>query len=133
MKNNRRIIAYVIYIVLGIALLVLSGTGAVDAFWGGMGTAFLAVAVLRLVWMYRYAKDENYRETVEIEKKDERNHFLRSKAWAWAGYLFILIAAVLAIGMRLAGQELLSVAAGTAVSLMVLLYWGSLLVLRRKY
>ena len=133
MKNNRRIIAYVIYIVLGIALLVLSGTGAVDEFWGGMGTAFLAVAVLRLVWMYRYAKDENYREAVEIEKKDERNHFLRSKAWAWAGYLFILIAAVLAIGMRLAGQELLSVAAGTAVSLMVLLYWGSLLVLRRKY
>ena len=133
MKSNRRIIAYVLYIVMGIILLVLSGTGVLDAFWGGMGTAFLAVAVLRLVWMYRYAKDENYREAVEIEKKDERNRFLQSKAWAWAGYLFILIAAVLAIGMRLAGQELLSVAAGTAVSLMVLLYWGSLLVLRRKY
>ena len=133
MKSNRRIIAYVLYIAMGIALLVLSSTGVVDAFWGGMGTAFLAVALLQLVRTYRYHKDENYREAVEIESKDERNRFLRSKAWAWTGYLFIMIAAVLAIGMRLAGQELLSVAAGMAVCLMVLLYWGSFCVLRKKY
>ena len=133
MKNNRRIIAYVIYIVLGIALLVLSGTGAVDAFWGGMGTAFLAVAVLRLVWMYRYAKDENYREVVEIEKKDERNHFLRSKAWAWAGYLYIIITGILVIVLKVMGQEQLHQMVAYGMCLMLVLYYGSYLVLRKKY
>lgn len=133
MKNGRRMIAYTIYMILGITLIILGALEIVDSFWSGMGGALIAVGVMRGIQMLRYRKDESYREKQQIEQNDERNRFLRNKAWAWAGYLFVLIAAVLAVVFRLLGQGLLSIAAGFAVSILALLYWICYLVLKKKY
>ena len=70
---------------------------------------------------------------MEIQSTDERLHFIRSKAWAWAGYLFVLLSAILTIVLKLLGQDLLSVAAGFAVCVLVLLYWVCYLALKKKY
>lgn len=133
MKNGRRIIAYIIYILLGAALIVLGTLEITDSFWSGMGGALMAVGVIRAIHILRYRKDEAYREEKEIEANDERNHFIRNKAWAWAGYLFVLIAAISTLVFKLLGQELLSMAAGFAVSILVLLYWVCYLGLKKKY
>ena len=133
MKQDKRIIANILYIVLGAAFLVLGILEIIDAFWSGMGGALIAVGVIRIVQFYRFRKDETYREKVEIEMKDERNQYLRIKAWAWAGYLFILMAAVSNIVFKLLGQDLLSMAAGFAICFIMLLYWVCYLVLRKKY
>lgn len=133
MKQDRRILVSIIWLILGIVLSGLSIAGVIDAFWGGMGSAFLLVGILQMVRFIRLRKDPEYREKREVEVTDERNRFIRNKAWAWAGYLFVLIAAVASIGLKLVGQELLSKAAGLAVCLIVLLYWGSYLLLRKKY
>lgn len=98
-----------------------------------MGVALIVVGVMRLIRAYRFSKDASYREKVEIEIGDERNRYLRGKAWAWAGYLFILITAVAVIVLKVVGQELLSIAAGGAICLMLVLYWGAYLLLRKKY
>lgn len=133
MKSDRRILAWIACIVLGAALLVLGAADIIDAFWSGMGSALIAVGLIRSIHFFRFRKDEAYREKCELEKTDERNRFLRDKAWAWTGYLFILVAAVASIALKLLGQDLLSVAAGSAVCVMVILYWISYLILRRKY
>ena len=133
MKNDRRMIAYIIYIIFGAVLVVLGVLEVVDSFWSGMGGALIAVGVVRMIHILRYHNDESYRENMEIEMKDERNHFIRNKAWAWAGYLFVLIAAICAIVFKLLGQDLLSITAGFAVSILVLLYWVCYLVLKKKY
>lgn len=133
MKKDKRIIVYILYMVLGIGLFGLGLVKILDSFWSGMGGALIAVGVVRMIHGLRYGKDETYRENTEIAAKDERNRFIRNKAWAWAGYLFVLIAAVSTIVFRLLGQELLSVAAGFAVCVLVLLYWVSFLVLKKKY
>ena len=133
MKNDRRMIAYIIYIIFGAVLMVLGMLEVVDSFWSGMGGALIAVGVVRMIHILRYHNDESYRENMEIEMKDERNHFIRNKAWAWAGYLFVLIAAICAIVFKLLGQDLLSITAGFAVSILVLLYWVCYLVLKKKY
>jgi len=133
MKNNRRIIAYIIYLLLGAVLLGLGFAEIVDEFWCGMGAGLVAVAVLRLVRMYRISNNETYREKVETEAKDERNHFIRNKAWAWAGYLFILIAGVAVIILKVMGQDLLSMMASYAICLILILYWGAYMILNRKY
>ena len=73
MKQDKRIIANILYIVLGAAFLVLGILEVIDAFWSGMGSALIAVGVIRIVQFYRFRKDETYREKVEIEMKDERN------------------------------------------------------------
>lgn len=133
MRNDRSIVASILHIILGVILLGLGIIEVVDSFWSGMGSALLAIGVIRTVHFFRYRKDASYRESQEIAKTDERIRFLRNKAWAWAGYLFVLIAAVCAIAFKLLGQELLSIAAGFAVCLIVLLYWFSYLALGKKY
>lgn len=123
----------IVWVVLGTGLFMLSFAGLVDSFWGGMGAALFSIGVIRLLRNYRLNRNKEYRERMEIEAKDERNRFLSNKAWAWSGYLFILIAAVLSIIFKVMGQNLFSIAAGWAVLLMIVLYWGVYLVLRRKY
>ena len=131
--NGKRIAAQILCAMLGGVLLVLGCFEVVDSFWSGMGTALMVVGALRLIRAYRFTKDASYREKVEIETGDERNRYLRGKAWAWAGYLFILITAVAVIVLKVAGQELLSMAASGAMCLMLVLYWGAYFLLRKKY
>lgn len=133
MKKDRRNLVIVIYLILGVVLTVLGILEIVDSFWSGMGGALIAVAVIRMIRILRYRNDEVYRENAQIEAKDERNRFIRNKAWAWAGYLFVLIAAVSTIVLKLLGQDLLAIAAGCAVSVLVLLYWVCYMVLKKKY
>ena len=133
MKNRRNLFVYGLYILLGVTLVALGVAEVIDEFWSGMGGGLLCVGLVRLIWMLRMHKDEAYREKVETEIKDERNAFIRNKAWAWAGYLFILIAAVAVIVLKVVGQELLSMVSSGALCLMLVLYWVSYLILRRKY
>lgn len=133
MKNDRRIVANIVYIIFGAVLTVLGMLDVVDSFWSGMGGALIAVGAVRVIQFLRYNKDESYREKWNVEVQDERNHFIRNKAWAWAGYLFVLIAAICSIVFKLLGQDMLSLAAGFAVSILVLLYWVCYLVLKKKY
>lgn len=133
MRSGKRILVYCIYIFLGAVLCGLGMAEVVDPYWSGMGSALLAMGVLRLVNHYRICKDNAYREKLEIERTDERQRFLRNKAWAWAGYMFTLIIACCTIVLKVMGQDLLCTAAGLAVCLLVILYWGSYLVLQKKY
>ena len=103
MIPKRRMIPFVMYVLFGVALYVMGMMEIVDEFWSGVGSAFLIIGILRLVRIYRFRNDEAYREKVEVETKDERNQFIRNKAWAWAGYLFVLTAAVCTIAFKLLG------------------------------
>lgn len=123
----------IIYIIIGSVLLGFGFAGIVDEFWNGMGSALLVIGVIQLIRRYRLNKNEAYREKIEIETKDERNRFLRNKAWAWAGYLFVMIMAVASIVLRIMGQDLLSTAASGSVCLVLVLFWISFYILRRKY
>lgn len=133
MKTNGRFIAMIICVLIGAVLFGLAFAGTLDEFWSGMGAGLMTVGVLRIVQHFRTRNNEAYREKVETDIADERNQFLRNKAWAWAGYLFIIIASVATIALKVLGQDQLSLAAGWAVCLMVILYWISFLILRKKY
>ena len=133
MRQDRRIIVSIAWVIIGAVLIGLAFAGKVDSFWNGMGSGLLVVGVLQLLRFYRFNKNEAYREKVEIALNDERNHFLRNKAWAWSGYLFIIIAAVSCIIFKIFGQEVLSFAASGSVCLMLVLNWISYVVLKRKY
>ena len=130
--KDRRILS-VIWVVNGLVLIGLAFAGKVDSFWNGMGSALLVVGALQLLRYHRFNKNEAYREKMEIEVNDERNRFIRNKAWAWSGYLFILIAGVSVVVFKIIGQELLSMVASMAVCLILVLYWVSYYVLKRKY
>ena len=133
MKKDKRMIVSIIWVILGTVLIALAFAEKVDVFWNGVGSGLLVVGVLQLLRQYRFSKNEAYREKIEIEEMDERNQFIRNKTWAWTGYMFVIIAAILCIVFKLIGQEVLSFAASGAVCLILVLYWLSYFVLRKKY
>ena len=130
---KKKTIYYFALVAVGLTLITLAFLGKLDEFWNGMGFGLAIVGALRLLKEYRLQKNEAYRERMEIAVTDERNRFIREKAWSWAGYLFIIVTALAVIGFRLAGNVLLSQAAAWAVCLMLVLYWGAYHILKRKY
>ena len=120
-------------IIAGLALIGLGFAEVVDEFWSGMGSALLVIGIIRILRFYRLKKNESYREKMETAVTDERNQFIRMKAWSWAGYLFIMVSAVATIISRVLGQDLLCQVASGAVCLMLVLYWISYFVLKKKY
>ena len=130
-KKNRYTSLF--FVVLGAVLAVCAIAGVVDSYWHSFGISLLVVGSLQLWRQRRYRKDEAYREKVDTETGDERNRFIASRAWAWAGYAFVMIAAVATIAFQIAGRRELSLMASLGVCLMVLLYWGSYMILKRKY
>lgn len=131
--KDRKVWISIIYVMIGVVLFGLSCFEIVDEFWSGMGSALLVIGAIRLIRCYRFNKNDAYREKIEIEEKDERNHFIRNKAWAWAGYLFVMTMAVATIVLKIVGQETLMMAASGSVCFMLTLFWVSYLILKRKY
>ena len=133
MRTNKRLIANILEIAIGIVLTGLGYMGIVDSYWSGMGTALIFVGLIMLFRQFRYKTNTQYKEKVDLEVNDERNKYLRRLAWSWTGYLFVLIAAVASIVFRVLGNEVYSLFAGYAVCLLIVLYWVSYFILMKKY
>ena len=133
MKKDRRFIASICWIVIGAALMGVSYAGLVDEYWSGMGTALFAVGVVQIVRWIRYWTNDAYRSQMDVEAHDERNRFISGRAWAWAGYLYVLAVAAASVVFRIAGYNEASLAACMSVCILMVLYWISWTVLRRKY
>ncbi len=130
MKN---IIINIAWLIIGSVLMIFSFLGKLDSFWNGMGSALFVIGIINLLRLYRLNKNEAYREKVEIELSDERNRFIRNKAWAWAGYCFTILTSIASIILKIIGQDLLSMAAGFSTLLLITIYWLSYLYLKKKY
>jgi hypothetical protein len=133
MKYGRKIWLSIFWVLLGLVLIGCEIAGLVSEFWSGMGADFAAVGGLQVYRQLKYRTNEEYREQVDVALEDERNRFLRSKAWSWAGYLFVVIAAVVSLILRIAGEGDMADMAACGVALLVFLYWASYMVLKRKY
>ncbi len=131
--NNKRFIAYIVLFALGVGLIIAGGMELVDNYWSGFGGGIAAVAAARFLMMLRYKNNEAYRQKVNVETKDERNKFIAMQARGWTMYVSVLLLAALCIVFQLASQPLLSRICGLAVCGMMVIYWISYLVLRRKY
>lgn len=131
--NNKRFIASIVEIILGVALWLCGAIGLIDSFWGGMGGSLMGVGIVFLVRSIRYKRDPEYKEEYDIEMNDERNKYIRLKAWSWAGYLFMMLAAVGTIVFKLVGREDLMFFCSGSVCLILVLYLISYVVVKNKY
>lgn len=128
-----RMVTSIIEVVVGIALVVCSFMNLVDEFWSGFGVSFIIIGVLFLLRNIRYRTDKDYQEKIDIQNGDERNKFLSLKAWSWAGYLFVIIAAIATLVFKFMGKEDLMMLCSGSVCLIVLLYWISFMIINKKY
>ncbi len=133
MRNKIKLISNIIEIIIGLALCICYFAGLIDEFWSGMGMALIIVGFLQLLRSIRYYTNENYREKTDTEVNDERNKYISLKAWSWAGYLFVIIAAIATIIFKLIDKEPLMMLASSAVCIIITLYWISYVILNKKH
>ena len=131
--KKKDIIFGAVWFLLGLILTVLCCVKNLNNYWSGMGSALLVIGVLRLLRGYRLSNSDTYREQREVAQTDERFHFIRNKAWAWAGYLFIIICALSTIIFKLLGKDLICTIIGGIVCLMLVLFWVCFFILKKKY
>ena len=133
MKYEKKVFISIFWIVLGMVLMGCNRAGLIEDFWFSMGFALMCVGILWVIRQIRYRTNEEYREKFDTETKDERNRFIANKAWAWAGYWFVIIGGCATIAWKIAGREDLVMMAAGSVCLMTLLYWACWMYLRKKY
>ena len=133
MKHNRRMILSIVWIVLGASLLGANLAGLLGDYWSGLGGGLLGVGVFQVIRNVRYLSNPAYREKVDTTNSDERNRFLAGRAWAWAGYLYVLVAAIATIVFQIIGKQELATAAGFSVCIIMVFHWLSYLYLQKKY
>ncbi len=132
--DNKRLALTIFWIVLGILLVILSVADILDSsIYAGMGGALTAIGVLQLVRTMRYRKDAEYREKIDIEINDERNHYLRMKSWSWTGYIVVLIEGIGVVVALILGQETVQLILSYSVCLILVVYWLTYVILGRKY
>ena len=124
----------IVELIIGVILIGCSSAQILkDSFWSGMGTALTVMGAIFLIRGIRYRRDEKFKEEVDTQANDERNRFLATKAWSWAGYLYVLLAAVASIVLRVVGMNEYSGLLAYTICAIMILYWIMYMILRKKY
>ena len=134
MYDNRRLALSALWVMLGAALVWLSVTEVLDSsVYAGMGGALMCVGILQVARNVRYRRDGAYRERIDIEYTDERNHYLRKEAWARTGGIVVVLECVGAIVAMVLHETTVQLTLAYTVSATCLVYWVSWMVLSRRY
>ena len=133
MGKNIRFFLSFFWILLGAALCLCNTLKLIEDFWFSMGLALVIVGILQVIRNIRYRTNKEYQENVDTEVHDERNKFIANKAWAWAGYIFVLAAGCGTIVFKLLGREDLMMFCSFSVCFLIVTYWLCWLYLKKKY
>ncbi len=132
--NKKKLAVSIFWVILGVTLIILEGTGRIsDPIYSSMGGALVAIGFLQIVRNVKYHTDEEYREKIDIEYKDERKSYIRMKAWSWAGTLFIMAAGVVSIFLYITKQTESGRIISYCMCAVLVFYWISYMVLQKKY
>lgn len=132
-RNDWRFIVSILEILIGAALLVLGLTGVLDEFWEGMGTGLIVVGMLMFIRQIRYRTNAEFKEELDVKEKDERNRFIAMKSWSWAGYTYVLVAAVGTIVAKILGHDDIMMMLSRSVCFILVFYWLFYLILQKRY
>ena len=131
--NKRKILVSLFWVIIGITLIILDIIGVIDnPIYSGMGGGLLVVGAMQIYRNLKYHSNEEYKEKIDIEYSDERNRYIRMKAWSWAGYLFIIGAAIISIVLFVMKQTVYGQIISYCMCAVLVLYWVSYIVLQKK-
>lgn len=131
--NKRKMLVSILWVIIGASLIILDIIGIIDnPIYSGMGGGWLAIGVLQIYKNLKYHSNEDYKEKIDIELSDERNRYIRMKAWAWAGYLFIIGTAIISIVLFAMKQTVYGQIVSYCMCSVLVLYWISYFVLQKK-
>lgn len=131
--NWKKLVVSIMWVVIGVTLLVLGITGVTDdTIISGLGGGWLGVGLMQIYRNVKYHTNAEYKEKIDISYTDERNRYIRMKAWSYAGYLFILGSAILSIVLYFNKMTVYGQIISYCMCAFLALFWISYMVLQRK-
>lgn len=134
MKYENKIYISLLWLIMGALLIICRFLNILQSdMWSGIGFGWLACGLMQTAKQLQYMKDEKFREDIDTAINDERNKFLASKAWAWAGYGYVLIACITSVICLILGQVFVSQIISFGICLIIFLYWISYMLLKKRF
>ena len=130
-KLKKRLYFAIFYIVLGIAIIVTGNMKKVE-FLSSYGLVLAVVGIVQVRNYFCITKNEETLKRREIAEKDERNIAISDKAKGFAFMAYILAASVLVIILQISGKAELSTVIAETVCALLIFYWASYFVIRKK-
>ena len=133
-KMKQRLIVAVSYMVIGAVLVFTDAvTGFENVFFFSFGIALTVMGVLRLFQYRKITRNAQTMRKQELAESDERTRMMSEKARSWAFTLSITGAGVWVIVQNLLGHHEEALPYAWFVCGMVVLYWISFVIIRKKY
>lgn len=132
-KLKIRLWVAISYIVLGIAMATVAIVSKTEnQFISSFGLALTVMGIARVRNYFLITKNEDTLRKREIAETDERNVSITNKARSAAFTVYILLAGVFVIVMRLLDKIEISVWVSYSVALLVFIYWICYIIYQKK-
>ena len=121
---KKSIIYYIILLVIGLILFILGCFEIVDSFFSGLGGGLCAVSIMKLFRLYKYSKDKEYKEKIELETHDERNIQMAHKAGDMTMRFSVFALCISEIFFFIFKMQTVGYVIGVIICAMCILYYG---------
>ena len=132
-KLKTRLYFAVAYIIIGIALIVFSFiTENYSEFLSPMGAALLVIGIARLRNHFLITKNDETIKKQQIAETDERNIAISNRAKSFSFNLYIILACISVIVLQFMDEREISNIIGLTVCALLIIYWVSYFIIRKK-
>ena len=133
-KLKNRLYIAISYLILGAFLIVYDLIAHPKNDFGLVfGIAMLVMGILRIFQYRRITSSDQSIKERQMEETDERNKMIAERARSWAFSLYFLLSGITVIILSFLGRHEIATPISYSVLLLVVFYWVSYLILRRKY
>lgn len=131
---KKRFCFNLVYLALGIGMIVTACmTDFENQFLSSFGCCLAVIGIAQGRRNLHLLRNDKACKQREIAETDERNIMLVNKARSWAFSLYIIAAGSGVIVLSLLAKHEMAQLLSWSVCLLIALYWGSYLFLRKKY
>ena len=133
-KMQQRRIIGISYILLGLVLIIADMLkGFENNYFTSFGIALIFMGILRLLQYRKITQDDKSMRKREVAESDERTRMIAERARSWAFSISITGAGIVVIVLSLLGHHEEALPFAWYVCGMVVLYWISFVIIRKKY
>ena len=133
-KMQQRRIIGISYILLGLVLIIADMLkGFENNYFTSFGIALIFMGILRLLQYRKITQDDKSMRKREVTESDERTRMIAERARSWAFSISITGAGIVVIVLGLLGHHEEALPFAWYVCGMVVLYWISFVIIRKKY
>lgn len=130
--HQRRIIA-LSYMVMGFGLLMADLVKGETGYFFSFGLALILMGILRLFRYRKITRDDQTMRKQELAESDERTRMIAERARSWTFSLSVTGAGIVVIVLSFLGRHEEALPFAWYVCGMVILYWISYFIIRKKY